>query len=1061
MSKTIPALRRKWNREKDSYQTQEVGSGVQGFVKDVLECADIFDLSEGALSTRIEKRRNEFIYEKRTKERRRADFVIYINSEIIIPVEVEQYTKIRQGEKQLAQYQSDLDRKYGLLTDGFTWRFYNNNIYRRFTLDDILSDTGYFLEFWREYVKPENYYLSQFGQEIGQLTLFEKTELRIQDNWQLFFSDITTLIGSFKRKLRLEGYLTAVDKKDLEKKATEITYAYIIQYILYKTLVDNRFEDFGDDYRSRLESIQNAVKSRSYKEILGVIDGMSSQISDSIYRPFAKEQESIRSQLTRLVQKAKNELSDVSPWLDIIVFIKKYSFQNIHNEIFGYVYENYLKELYEEKKMGQYYTDPEVVRFMLEQVGYTAREIRRKIEAGEQDRLSIVDPACGSGTFLYSATGEIVRSYPRITREISREIEGMVSSSIFGLDVEEFPLYLAEMSILMRMLPLILGERYNNPVEKKIKVFLTRDSIAEFAGSGLEYAGSGADLQSGQRSYFGTMIGLPYPSYVRDEDDLAEMIQSMTSFPRRRFDYVVANPPYISYNECASQGVPFFQMLKKGTVKLSDVHGVNLHSIPTNRKKYPPKPNLYAFFIALGLALLKDKARLCYIIPQNILTAGDLDVLRYHLSKYVTIERMVTFNNYLFVERGLKQKEVVPTSSLVIVIKKSVPPKGHRVQIINYTGNEMTTRNIVADVSSGRSIDMAKVNQSHLLNKAANWSFIRFDRTLKELVCEYERNSEPMSKYYDHSIAQAEFGSRFYFDIGFTLDSRLISDSGDAGRFYELLDFKSFIGFSRFVPNAYYPRDRSKIQLTKNNQGYVTLEQKHKIVWRIKNTDRFCITERDIIFYMGKAGIICSNNKTEILYLFSLLNSPLSRLVLEKMASSETEKEYLVPIKAVKEIVRVPIITCENSRIKSEVIKRTADMIGLEGEALSDHVDFSGILLRTFDGVQVDGDNLILLFDTGRMALPIRRRKKLVASSVAEKFGRQRSDQERRRIDIHELQDLPIVDYGIQKRLKAYIDDLVFALYFGIPLPALGLHNAAAIRKACLSDRFYQYILQR
>ena len=1060
MSKTIPDLRRMWNREKESYETQEVGSGVQGFVKSVLECPDVFNLKEGALSTPIERRKNEFIYEKRTKERRRADFVIYVNSEITIPVEVEQYTRIKQGEKQLAQYQSDLDRKYGLLTDGFTWRFYNNNIYRPFTLDEVFSDTSYFLEFWKEYIKPENYYLAQFGQEIGQLPLFEKTELRIEDNRQLFFSDITRLIGSFKHKLRLEGYIDAVAKKESGKRATEITYAYIIQYILYKTLVDNRFEEFGDDYKSRLETIQNAIKSHSYKDILGVIDGMSCQISESVYHPFAEEQQSIRNKLVTLMHKAKNQLSDVSPWLDIVVFIKKYSFQNISYEIFGYVYENYLKEIYEEQKMGQYFTDPDVVGFMLEQIGYTAEAIRKKIEAGELGELSIVDPACGSGTFLYSATNEIVRSYSKITRETSKEIEEIVSSNVFGLDIEEFPLYLAEMSILMRLLPLILGERYNTPVEKKIKVFLTRDSIAEFAGSGLEYTDTDVGPASGQRSYFGKMIRLPYSSYVRDEDDLAEMIQSMIAFPRRRFDYVVANPPYISYNECASQGVLFFQMLKEGTVKLSDVYGVNLHSTPGNRKKYPPKPNLYAFFIALGLTLLKDEAKLCYIIPQNILTAGDLDVLRYHLSKYVTIERIITFNNYLFIERGLKQSHVVPTSSLVIVVRKCAPRAGHQVEVINYTGTEMTTGSIMAEISTGKNTDILKVRQSQLLDNATNWSFIRFDKTLHELLNEYERNTEPMSRYYEHSVAQAEFGSRFYFDIGFILDSKLVSHSGDPRRFFELLDFKTFSGFSRFVPSAYYPRDRDTIQLTKNSQGYVTLEQKYKIVWRIKNPDRFCITERDIVFHMGRAGIICSDDNNEILYLLSLLNSPLSRLILERKASSETEKEYLVPIKAIKQIVRVPIITSENTRIKDEVINRTAEMIELERKTLSDYVDLSGVLLRAFDGVQVEGDNLILLYDTKRLELPIKRQAKLVANSIAEQLGGHHSEQEGRPIRLYELCDLPIVDHRMQKKLKAYVDDLVFALYFGIRLQELGLRHAATIRKTCRSNRYYEYILK-
>ena len=292
MSTTIPQLRSMWRRESDSYRTQEVGSGVQQFVKDVLECPDIFNLKAGALSTPEEKRKNEFIYEKKTKYGRRADFDIFINSDIEIPIEVEQYTNIEQGEGQLFQYQSDLEKKYGILTDGYTWRFYNNSLYRTFTLDHLLSDTSYFIEFWKEYIKPEYYYIS-FFEEAGQLTFLGKEELHIEENRQLFFQDITTLIKSFTNKLRIEGYFSGLDRKEALKKATEITYAYIIQFILYKTLVDNRFDDFGNDYKGRIETIHNAIKTHSYGDILGRIDGMSHLISENIYRPFVKEQEHI------------------------------------------------------------------------------------------------------------------------------------------------------------------------------------------------------------------------------------------------------------------------------------------------------------------------------------------------------------------------------------------------------------------------------------------------------------------------------------------------------------------------------------------------------------------------------------------------------------------------------------------------------------------------------------------------------------------------------------------------------------------------------------------------
>jgi hypothetical protein len=65
---------------------------------------------------------------------------------------------------------------------------------------------------------------------------------------------------------------------------------------------------------------------------------------------------------------------------------------------------------------------------------------------------------------------------------------------------------------------------------------------------------------------------------------------------------------------------------KKGKVKLNNIYGVKLYSTPGNPKRYRPNPNLYAFFVALGLALLKDDAKLCYIIPQTFLVNADFDV---------------------------------------------------------------------------------------------------------------------------------------------------------------------------------------------------------------------------------------------------------------------------------------------------------------------------------------------------------------------------------------------------------------------------------------------------
>ncbi|MBI4723407.1 MAG: SAM-dependent DNA methyltransferase [Candidatus Stahlbacteria bacterium] len=1057
----IAQLQAKWNKEKDSYKSQEIGSGVQKFVKEVLECEELFNLHEGKLSTHREKRKNEFICEYKTKHSRQVDVAIFITPEILIPVEIEQYTNISKGVNQLFQYQTDLEKKYGILTDGYTWRFFNNNFYREFTLTQISEESERFLEFWKEYIKPELYYIA-FFESIGQIPIFKEEKMPVEPNRHLFFEDITGLINSFKNKLHIEGYFEDLVKKERERKAVEITYAYIIQFILYKTLVDNEFDDFPKEYNDKCQKIYEYLKTNRYKDILGIIDSISAEISKNIYRPFTKEQEFIFQKLYELYR-VENKLSDISLWLDIFLFVKKYNFANIQNEIFGYIYENYLKELYEDKKRGQYFTDPTVVNFMLDQIGYTPKQLKNTLHFDRN--VSIIDPACGSGTFLYSAVNRLIEAIGYATETVSRKLEKLISESIFGLDIAEFPLYLAEMNILMRMLPMIIHEEYNNTMNQKIKVFLTKDSVAEFTDTNIKNTLNDLDVEyhknNGQLQIFQKMVSLSYQSFVREEKDMEEMKQSLENLPkcpRRRFDYVIANPPYISYNECCKQGILIFELIKEGRIKLNNIYGVNLHSVPTHHKKYPPKPNIYAFFIAVGWALLKDKGKLCYIIPQTVLSNPDLDVIRYHLAKFTTIEKIIVFNTKMFVRRGLRENKAVPTSSLVFVISRREPDRMHEVEVITYKDPNDNMKVVLENISNGKKIIKRKIPQNKFLQNWRNWNFIKQTKEFLELYDAYQRNTEDMIIYYNHTTAEHRFKSRFYFDIGFILDKKEFKNKL-YDNCYELIDFNNFSGYTKFTPNLFYPENRDKIKLTRNSQGYITLEQKYKIVWSIKNPYKYYFTSRNILFYMGKACIVCSDNKNEILYLFSLLNFPITYAILNKELKSEGEKYgLLASITAIKEYVRVPRITESNQIIKDEVIKRTEEMLVLEERILSDFVNFSNIMMQKFNGISVEKDNLILTRGDEKIKLRIKGDIHIAATAIREKVYTKNLLPQKQEISLSELKSLPVIDFDSQKALKDYIDNLVFALYFNIPLHKIGLEEAQLIKDECSRNKFYNLV---
>ena len=719
----ITELKQKWTENNEAYKTKEIGSGVHSFISDIFESTELFGLKKVAAKTAQSK---TFVNDTEANEKGRPDFVLFINKDIEIPVEAKRFTHISDGEKQIARYQIGLNKQFGILTDGWEWRFYRGSKYQRLTLDSILESPLDCRVFWGVYLKPEKYNIEIFN-PTGQLQLFEAPlDLNDPENRKTFFEDTTNLIAKFKNKMKSIGTWDLASGVYQDKIAVETSYAYLIQFILYKVLVDNKYAGLKENYDRMMRIIAKAIADKDfYNIIIRDIKDIAEYISNNVYKPFKKEQESITA---KLASKLGTELSidDIAPWLDILIYINRYNFSNLKNEIFGFIYENYLKDLYSDQNKGQYFTDPAVVNFMLKEMGYTEKELKHR----NQTEISLIDPSCGAGTFLYSAVDRIINAFYDDTEAMSKHIEKIINKNIFGLDIEEFPLYLAEMSILMRLLPLIINEKFSNPIDNKIKLFKTKDSISEFLDVGID---SKPDEKLDLFSHIQN-TALNYPSFMRDEKDLEDMMKSLRSngTPRSRFDFVIGNPPYIGYNECCKQNIEFTNLIKdknNNSISLSNVYGMNLHSIPDNPKKYAPKPNLYAFFIALGLALLKENGKICYIVPQTLLTAGDLDVIRYHLSNFTTSEKIITFEGNLFIGRGLKQTKPVATSSLIFVIKKAKAPANHMVNIINY---KPYIQNQELDFSlylNSRNKEQRYISQELLIKNTENWINLIIERS--------------------------------------------------------------------------------------------------------------------------------------------------------------------------------------------------------------------------------------------------------------------------------------------------------------------------------------------
>ena len=131
---------------------------------------------------------------------------------------------------------------------------------------------------------------------------------------------------------------------------------------------------------------------------------------------------------------------------EIILTLYKFDFSEIVGDPLGTLYQRYFdKET--RKALGEFYTPQEVVEYILDAVGYEGRSVLGK---------RLLDPACGSGTFLVEALRRYLkaseqdaeeRSWSKILKELCNEYR------IVGFDIHPFATFMAQMQFMLVLIP--------------------------------------------------------------------------------------------------------------------------------------------------------------------------------------------------------------------------------------------------------------------------------------------------------------------------------------------------------------------------------------------------------------------------------------------------------------------------------------------------------------------------------------------------------------------------------------------------------------------------------
>ena len=368
--------------------------------------------------------------------------------------------------------------------------------------------------------------------------------------------------------------------------ALQAAYVVFIRLLLIRVCEDkeifpDRFLSNGglQHWQEDIERYLRFVRGNRYEPLLK----MAYDNAANIYAHFFTGRE-----LFNWYQLGETEL------LQSLKRLAKYDFGEVDSDLLGTVYNAYV-ERHEKKKQGQYYTPRPIVDFILDEVGW--REPGEII--GENKRL--IDPACGSGTFLVRAAKRLMDAYrnpdggfanPKLVLERVRD-------KIYGFDLNPFACYLAEVNLLIQVLDAI---RALPPGER-----LTRlERFHIYNVDSLARAGRG-------------VLALGHDSLLAEELDVVERIKNREDKYAFGFSHVVANPPY--------------------GARLSDDYKSGL------KRDYPGvfrgQPDSYVFFYALGLELLGGGGRLGFITPNTFLMGTNTDFLRGELVRAGQIERIV------------------------------------------------------------------------------------------------------------------------------------------------------------------------------------------------------------------------------------------------------------------------------------------------------------------------------------------------------------------------------------------------------------------------------------
>jgi Alw26I/Eco31I/Esp3I family type II restriction m6 adenine DNA methyltransferase len=561
---------------------------------------------------------------------------------------------------------------WGLLTNFVEWRLYNEpqgRLYqnKRYAfLDllwpganpksyvDILSDEG--LAFLMKFQRTP---LCHAKGKVDDDPLYYPVEKQVEDIKAKFFVKLKGWRDSLRRELH-KNYWEKYDKDQIDL----FTQKILDRMIFIEVCHDK--DIIGQDvHRAILSS-----RDDKYHELKKWFKEMDEQFNTELFAPMAIDQFDI----------------DDKVLVPIIEELNEIDFKNVSVHIIGEVYENYLgemlrvtkksglkvqehKEQAKRKSQGIYYTPEYIVDYI---VRNTVGELVKKAKAEDDlKKIKILDPACGSGSFLIKAFDVMYEAYEKLKIEKNKgQLEtgkdlkikrAILQHNLYGVDLDERAVEITKLNLMLKalegfnyhelkgrkLLPnlnlnirvgnsLISGQTIEQLAKKEaqttipglddvvdIKLLLKLHNAFYKEVEDEEKARLIKEIEVEERR-LNRKLGDNLKGYFSNLDEI-KPLNYQVAFPevykQGGFDAVIGNPPYVT------------EQLKDGERKY----------FAEKEEENVGKLNTYRLFTLRAVEIMKQAGLFGFIIPNTYLSNRDSIYLRETLLSKTAIREIIYF----------------------------------------------------------------------------------------------------------------------------------------------------------------------------------------------------------------------------------------------------------------------------------------------------------------------------------------------------------------------------------------------------------------------------------